>query len=91
MAAELQNIPIFILEHKWSSDIESNVYSDVEDARDISLSNYRKIHAINTCYLYCTFNSNFFSAIIFIFLHQKSDYLFFYTLFLSILDIDVLE
>ncbi|KYN11883.1 Ubiquitin carboxyl-terminal hydrolase CYLD [Trachymyrmex cornetzi] len=35
--AELQNIPIFVLEHKWSSDIESNVYSDVEDTRGIML------------------------------------------------------
>lgn len=59
MAAELQNIPIFILEHKWSSDIESNVYGDVEDARDISLSNYSKIQLI--CHLYCIFNSNVFS------------------------------
>lgn len=31
MAAALQNIPIFVLEHKWSSDIESNVYSDIEE------------------------------------------------------------
>lgn len=57
MAAELQNIPIFVLEHKWSSDIESNVYSDVEDMRGIMLD-YSKIQL--TCYLYCTFNSNTF-------------------------------
>lgn len=82
MAAELQNIPIFVLEHKWSSDIESNVYSDVEDARGISLLDYSKIQL--TRYLYCTFSSNVFSsAIIFLFLHQKSDDLFF-ILFLSI-------
>ena len=31
MAATLQNIPIFVLEHKWSSDIESNVCSDIEE------------------------------------------------------------
>lgn len=31
MAATLQNIPIFVLEHKWSSDIESNVYSDIDE------------------------------------------------------------
>lgn len=30
MAAALQNIPLFVLEHKWSTDIESNVYSDIE-------------------------------------------------------------
>jgi len=34
MAADLQNIPIFVSEHKWSSDIESNLYSDVEDLCD---------------------------------------------------------
>lgn len=43
MTAELQNIPIFVLEHKWSSDIESNVYSDVEDARSIDLLDYSKM------------------------------------------------
>lgn len=31
MAATIQNIPTFVLEHKWSSDIESNVYSDIEE------------------------------------------------------------
>jgi len=46
MAAELQNIPIFVLEHKWSSDIESNIYSDVEDMRGISLLDYSKIQLL---------------------------------------------
>lgn len=43
MATDLQNIPIFVLEHKWSSDVESNIYSDVEDARGASLLDYSKI------------------------------------------------
>lgn len=42
MTTELQNIPIFVLEHKWSSDIESNLYSDVEDAH-IDLLDYSKM------------------------------------------------
>ncbi|RLU18404.1 hypothetical protein DMN91_008761 [Ooceraea biroi] len=42
--ADLQNIPIFVLEHKWSSDVESNLYSDVEDSRDsISLLDYSNV------------------------------------------------
>lgn len=36
MAAALQNIPLFVLEHKWSSDIESNVYSDIEGTLECS-------------------------------------------------------
>ncbi|PBC32763.1 ubiquitin carboxyl-terminal hydrolase CYLD [Apis cerana cerana] len=38
MAAELQNIPVFVLEHKWSSDIESNMYSDLEETFECSSS-----------------------------------------------------
>lgn len=38
MAAELQNIPVFVLEHKWSSDIESNMYSDLEETFEYSSS-----------------------------------------------------
>lgn len=34
MTTALQNIPTFVLEHKWSSDIESNVYSDLDSCYD---------------------------------------------------------
>ncbi|XP_032674065.1 ubiquitin carboxyl-terminal hydrolase CYLD isoform X6 [Odontomachus brunneus] len=52
-SAALQNIPIFVLEHKWSSDIESNVYSDVEEMHDrLSLLDYSKIHSISCLYLH---------------------------------------
>ncbi|XP_032674063.1 ubiquitin carboxyl-terminal hydrolase CYLD isoform X4 [Odontomachus brunneus] len=44
----LQNIPIFVLEHKWSSDIESNVYSDVEEMHDrLSLLDYSNVSEKN--------------------------------------------
>jgi len=48
MAADLQNIPIFVSEHKWSSDVESNLYSDVEDLCDgTNLLDHSKIRSIN--------------------------------------------
>lgn len=47
MAATLENIPIFVLEHKWSSDIESNIYSDIEETHDcMKLLNYSKINIL---------------------------------------------
>jgi hypothetical protein len=55
MAADLQNIPIFVSEHKWSSDVESNLYSDVEDLCDsANLLDHSKTRSINC--LYCAFN-----------------------------------
>lgn len=56
MAAALQNIPIFVLEHKWSSDVESSVYSDEEMHDRLSLLDYSKTHSISC--VHCTSHPN---------------------------------
>lgn len=42
MAMTLNNIPLFVLEHKWSSDIESN-------ADDEFPSKYDSVKLVNNC------------------------------------------
>lgn len=43
MAATLHNIPLFVLEHKWSSDIESNGCSDLDIHDGINVFHQRKL------------------------------------------------
>ena len=57
MATTLQNIPTFVLEHKWSSDIESIVYSDLEDNDDrVSLTIHSKPNNITSVFHPLSYN-----------------------------------
>lgn len=42
MSVSLQDIPLCVLEYKWSSDVESNVYSDLETRGKKISPNYGK-------------------------------------------------
>ena len=43
MAASLQDIPVFVLEHKWSSDVDLNDKSNFQnEINNSNLLNYSK-------------------------------------------------